>query len=146
MTYRKLAEHWKVTEQAARQRVRRGKFQKRTNNLGAAEYLLDLDAPIPEPRGKAREGRSGTFTPADTPNTESPLRATLEALEGHVATLKEQLAKAEALAADRSKEVALERERVADLTSQILRLTSELIEARKVETPAPRSWWQRLTG
>lgn len=146
MTYRKLAKHWKVTEQAARQRVRRGNFQKRLNNLGAAEYLMDTDAPIPEPRGKTKDGRSENSTPPNTPDTESSVRASLEALEGHIATLKEQLIKAEALATERSNEVALERERVADLTSQLLKLTTELIEARKAPQPDTRSWWQKLVG
>jgi hypothetical protein len=41
----------------------------------------------------------------------------------------------------------VERERVADLTAQLLRITSELLDARKAEA-APRrlSWWHRLTG
>lgn len=146
LTYRKLATHWNMSPEAARQRIRRGNFQKRTNNFGISEVLVDTDGPLPEPRRRAHSGHSGTTIPPNTPDTESPLRASLEALEGHVASLKEQLAKTEALAADRSKEVALERERVADLTSQLLRLTSELIETRKIEAPASRSWWQRLVG
>ena len=41
--------------------------------------------------------------------------------------LKDQLAKTEALATDRGREVAVERERVADLTAQLLRITGELM-------------------
>lgn len=122
-------------------------------NEGQTEVLVDTSAPVRKPRPPRAGGQTRTDTPANTPDTESPLRASVEALEGHVATLKDQLAKAEAhaaemrtLAADRSKEVAIERERVADLTSQLLRITQELLTARKVEVPVQRSWWQRLVG
>lgn len=144
LTYRQLAAHWKTTPEAARARSRRGNYQRRTNNLGAVEILVDTDAPIPEARQKAQDGQTRTATPSNTPDTGTPPPATAEALgaiaalEGHVATLKDQLAKAEA-------STAAERERVADLTAQLLRLTGELLEARKVEAPR-RSWWQRLVG
>lgn len=141
MTYPALADLWKMSPEAARTRARRGNYQRRVGNDGQAEVLVDTSAPIP----KARKPRSGgqTRTPAlpDTPDKETPSAATakaLEALEGHVATLKEQLAKAETA-------TATERERVADLTAQLLRLTNELLDARKAPPP-PRSWWQRLVG
>ena len=148
LTYRQLADHWKTTPEAARARSRRGNYQRRTNNLGAVEILVDTDAPVSEPRQKAQDGQSRSATLLHTPDAETPSPATakaLEALEAHVATLKDQLAKAEALAADRGREVAVERERVADLTSQILKLSLELLDARKADV-RPRSWWQRLTG
>jgi Tfp pilus assembly protein FimV len=140
LDYRELAAHWQIGPDAARARVRRGNFKRRTNNFGEVEVLMDMDAPIPRPR-KAQDGQTRTATPTNTPNAETASAATakaLEALEGHVATLKEQLAKAETA-------TATERERVADLTAQLMRLTTELLDARKAPPP-PRSWWQRLVG
>lgn len=146
MTYPQLAEHWQMSQDAARTRARRGRYQRRVGNGGQAEILVDSSAPLP----KARKPRSGeqtrTITPPDTTDKETPPQAALEALEGHITTLKDQLAKAEALASERGREVAVERERVADLTAQLLRLTSELLDARKAEAAPRRSWWQRLTG
>lgn len=144
-TYRQLADHWKTTPEAARARSRRGNYQRRTNNLGATEILVDTDAPIPEGRQKAQDGQSRSATPPTTPDAETPPQAALVALEGHIATLRDQLAKAEALAAERGQEAAAEREKVADLTTQLLRITSELLEVRKAEA-RPRSWWARLVG
>jgi len=139
MTYRQLADHWKTTPEAARARSRRGNYQRRTNNVGATEILVDTAAPVPEARQKAQDGQSRAATRPDTPDTETPPRAALEALEGHVATLKEQLAKAEAA-------TAAEREHVADLTAQLLKITADLLDARKSEATRPRGWWARLVG
>lgn len=141
LDYRELATHWGIGPDAARARVRRGNFKRRTNNFGEVEVLVDTDAPIQRPRKRGQGGQTGTATPPNTPDAEAASAATakaLEALEGHVATLKEQLAKAEAA-------TTTERERVADLTAQLLKLTAELLEARKAPLP-PRSWWQRLVG
>jgi hypothetical protein len=150
LDYNALAAHWQVGPEAARARVRRGRFQRRTNNLGAVEVLLDTDAPIPQPRRKAQDGQTGTATPSDTPNAETPSAATvtaLEALQGHIDTLKAELAKAEAIAAERGQEVAAAREQVATLTSQMLRITADLAEARKLEAARQGGgWWRRLTG
>lgn len=145
LDYRELAAHWQIGPEAARARVRRGNFTRRTNNFGEVEVLVDTDAPIPPPRKRGQDGQTGTSTPSHTPDTGTPPAATAEALgaiaalEGHVTTLKEQLAKAEAA-------TAAERERVADLTAQLLRITADLLDARKAEAAPRRSWWQRLTG
>lgn len=149
LSYRQLGELWKTTPEAARARARRGRFPRRTNNVGAVEILVDTDAPVPESRGKAQGGQTRTATLPNTPGEEAASATTakaLEALEGHVATLLDQLAKAEALASDRGREVAAERERVADLTAQLLRLTADLLDARKAESAPRLSWWQRLVG
>lgn len=143
LSYRQLADLWSTTPEAARARARRGRFQRRTTNTGVVEIQVDTDAPVPEARQKALDGQNRASTPSDTPNTQTPSTASvraLEALESHIGTLKDQLAKAEATA-------ATERERVADLTAQLLKITVELLEARKTaEAPPPRSWWQRLVG
>lgn len=139
LTYRQLSDHWKTTPEAARARSRRGNYQRRTNNLGATEVLVDTDAPVPEGRQKAQGGQTRSVTPSDTPDAETPPRIALEALERHITTLKEQLAKAEAA-------TAVERERVADLTAQLLKITADLMDARKSEANGTRGWWRRLVG
>jgi hypothetical protein len=139
LDYHALAAHWQVGPEAARARVRRGRFQRRTNNLGAVEVLLDTSAPIPPPRKKHQDGQTGTATPSDTPDAETPSRTALEALEGHIATLKEQLVRAEAA-------TAAERQRTADLTAELLKITADLLAARQAAEARPRSWWQRLAG
>lgn len=140
LTYRQLAEHWKTTPEAARARSRRGNYQRRTNNLGATEILVDTDAPVPEGRQKAQDGQTRSAPPLDTPDAETPPQIVLEALEDHITTLKGQLAKAEAA-------TIVERERVADLTAQLLKITTDLLKAQ--ESAAARqsgSWWRRLVG
>lgn len=156
LDYRQLGELWQMSPEAARTRARRGRFPRRVGNQGQAEVLVDTDAPVRRPRPPRAGGQSQTTTPVTTPDTESPSAATakaLDALQGHIDTLKAELAKAEALAAERGHERDVirqerdaERDRVADLTSQLLRITSDLAEARKVEAARPRSWWQRLVG
>jgi hypothetical protein len=153
LDYRQLGELWKMSPEAARTRARRGNYQRRVGNQGQAEVLVDLDAPVRRPRPPRSGGQSQTTSPLPTPDAATPPAATAEALgaiaalEAHVVTLKAALAQAEALASDRGREVAVERERVADLTAQLLRLTTELLDARKPAEAAPRrSWWQRLTG
>jgi hypothetical protein len=148
LNYTQLAGHWHMSPEAARTRARRGRFQRRTGNGGQTEVLIDTDAPAPRVRPPRSGGQSRANLPPPTPATETPPTATtmaLEALQGHIDTLKAELAKAEALAAERGQEVADERAKVADITSQLLKITTELLEARKAEA-RPRSWWQRLTG
>lgn len=149
LNYNALAQLWEMSPEAARTRARRGRFQRRVGNDGQAEVLVDTAAPIRKPRPPRSGGQSRTAATLPAPDTESPSASAataLEALEGHVATLRDQLSKAEALATERGREVAVERERVADLTAQLLKLTGELLDARKAEAAPRRSWWQRLTG
>lgn len=148
LSYHQLAEHWKMSVEAARTRARRGRFQRRTSNDGQTEVLVDLAAPIRKPRPPRSGGQTRSATPLDTPDAESPSAATiavLEALQAHVVTLKAEIAKADARADQFRQERDAERERLADLTSQLLRITTDLAEARKIEGQ-PRSLWRRLVG
>lgn len=138
LTYPALAELWQMSQEAARTRARRGRYQRRVGNGGQAEILVDTSAPLPKARPPRSGGQSRSATPPTTPDAETPPQAALAALEGHIATLKEQLVRAEAA-------TAAERERTATLTTELLRITSELLEVRKAEA-RPRSWWQRLAG
>jgi hypothetical protein len=149
LSYHQLAEHWKMSVEAARTRARRGRFQRRTSNDGQTEVLVDLAAPIRKPRPPRSGGQIRGEPPPSVPSKESPsatLETALKAIQEHVVTLKAEIAKAEARADQFREERDTERERVADLTSQLLRITTNLAEARKVEVASPRGWWRRLIG
>lgn len=149
LSYHQLAEHWKMSVEAARTRARRGRFQRRTSNDGQTEVLVDLAAPIRKPRPPRSGGQTRGEPPPSVPSKEN-LSATLEtalkAIQEHAVTLKAEIAKAEARADQFREERDTERERVADLTSQLLRITTNLAEARKVEVASPRGWWRKLVG
>lgn len=147
LTYPALADLWKMSPEAARTRARRGNYQRRVGNDGQAEVLVDTSAPVRKARPPRAGGQSRTIGSLTAPDTESPSAATvtaLEALQAHVDTLKAEIAKAETRADQFRQERDAERERLADLTSQLLRITADLAEARKPE--AAQSWWQRLVG
>lgn len=152
-TYPALAQHWGMSQDAARTRARRGHYPRRVNNQGQAEVLVDSSALPLRVRPPRAGGQSQTAATLPAPATESPPTATAEALgaiaalEAHVATLKDQLTQAEARADKYEHQIDAERERVADLVAQVLRLTRELLDAKKEEqNQLPRSWWQRLVG
>src|SRR4029078_6504358 len=67
--------------------------------------------------------------PVERPD-EQGTTALIAALEQHVATLKEDLAKAQTLAAERDLDAYRERERIADLTTQLLTFAGEAMAAR----------------
>ena len=148
-TYPQLAQLWEMSQDAARTRARRGRFPRRVNNRGQTEVQVDSSAPpmrVRPPRSGRQTQTGATLT---APDTESPSAATVEALEalqGHIDTLRGEIAKAEARADQLRQERDAERERVATLTSEMLRITADLAEARKVEAARPRSWWQRMVG
>lgn len=156
LTYRQLAKHWKTTPEAARARSRRGNYQRRTTNVGTVEILVDTDAPVPEGRQRTQDEQVRGDVPPYMVNAESHSVLTgtaLNAIQEHVATLKAEIAKAEARAEQLQRERDdirdkwdAERDRVADLTTQLLRITVDLAEAQKAEATRPRSWWQRLVG
>jgi len=135
LSYRQLAQHWGISSEASRARAKRGHWQRRTNNAGVAEVLIDTDAPAPEARRARTGGQTPTSGGTSAPDAEAAPQAALAALEAHIATLKDQLVKAEGLA-------AAERDRMADLTAQLLRITAELMAART----ASRPWWRRMAG
>jgi hypothetical protein len=149
LTYPALAELWKMSQEAARTRARRGNYQRRVGNAGQAEVLVDTAAPAPKARPPRSAGQTQTAAPLPAPVNETQPAATtaaIDALQGHIDTLKAELAKAEALAADRGQEVATERARVADLTAQLLKITADLMDVQKAQAARSRSWWQRLVG
>lgn len=148
LDYRELAAHWGIGPDAARARVRRGNFTRRTNNFGEVEVLVDTDAPIQRPRKRGQDEQTGTSTP-DTETASQVTAAALSALQSHITDLKAQIAKADAQTDTLRLELVAERDRVATLTAELLRRTGEMLDAKvkaEAEAARPRGWWARLVG
>lgn len=132
LTYVELAERLGISVDGARMKVKRAGWKKTKGNDGAVRVTVEESELIPSER---------------SPNVKAtfPDQATeqVRALEGHIATLREQvehlqqqLGKADAMAAS-------ERARVEDLTAQLLKLTGEMMALHQAQA---RPWWRRLTG
>ena len=122
LTYAELAERLGISADGARMKVKRAKWTKMRGNDGAVRVLVpDHELSAPEP-----------VMPAFPDQAAEQVRT----LEAHIATLTEQLAKAESRA-------DAEREKVADLTAQLLRLTTDMMALQQAQA---RPWWRRLAG
>jgi hypothetical protein len=144
VSYAELAEHLGISPEAARQKAIRARWQRLRGEDGKARVLVDVEAAAAahRPRPVERPDEQGTT-------------ALIAALEQHVATLKEELAKAQTLAAERDLDAYRERERIADLTTQLLTFAGEAMAARALRrqgemlrangpSPPSRHWWQRF--
>lgn len=122
LTYAELAERLGISADGARMKVKRAKWTKMRGNDGAVRVLVpDHELSAPEP-----------VMPAFPDQAAEQVRT----LEAHIATLTEQLAKAESRA-------DAEREKVADLTAQLLKITTDMMALQQAQA---RPWWRRLTG
>jgi hypothetical protein len=172
-TYSDLGERLNISSEAVRQKAIRHRWPRRTANDGKTQIRVDLQdvvATLPQRRSKQS---SDTGPLPDAPPSEI---RTIEALESHIATLKDMVAKAEALAgqyrdradgehqraqAERAKAEA-ERDRADGLAAQIHELLAEKtlagdkgveLDQRVEELRAivhrminRPPWWRRLVG
>jgi hypothetical protein len=147
VSYAELAEHLGISPEAARQKSIRARWERHLGDDGKARVLVDLDEAAAAHRPR----------PVDRPDEQATTAAAIATLEQHVATLKEELAKAQTLAAERDLDAYRERERIADLTTQLLTFAGEAMAARALRGQAgivpvernpadPDRWWQRLGG
>lgn len=122
LTYAELAERLGISVDGARMKVKRQRWPKAKGNDGAVRVTIEEAELIPSER---------------SPNVRSTfpdhVAEQVRTLEAHISTLREQLQKAEAMA-------ATERARVEDMTASMLRLTGQMMELQA------RPWWKRLTG
>ncbi len=94
LTYRELAQALDISAEAARLKAVRGRWPRQRGNDGKARILVDLEA-----EKAAHTPRRRPAKHLDEHLDEHPdERRTFEALQAHIATLKEAVAKAEALA------------------------------------------------
>jgi hypothetical protein len=132
LTYVELAERLGISVDGARMKVKRAGWKKTKGNDGAVRVNVEESELIPSERSP---NVKGTFPDHTTEQ--------VRALEGHIVSLREQvehlqqqLGRAEATAAS-------ERERVADLTAQLLKLTADMMALHQAQA---RPWWRRLAG
>lgn len=133
LTYAELAERLGISADGARMKVKRAKWTKMRGNDGAVRVLVpDHELSAPEP-----------VMPAFPDQAAEQVRT----LEAHILTLKEQVSGMSAQIAQERGRADEEREKVADLTAQLLRLTGEMMDLQRArEAEKLRAWWRRLVG
>ena len=145
VSYAELGEHLGISPEAARQKAIRARWQRQRGDDGKARIFVDLEEAAAAHRPR----------PVERPDEQGTTAAVIAALEQHVATLKEELAKAQTLAHERDLDAYRERERIGDLTTQLLTFAGEAMAARALRNQiemqragdVPRDhqpWWQRF--
>lgn len=136
LTYAELAERLGISVDGARMKVKRQKWPKTKGNDGAVRVIVEEAELAPNERSL-----NVRTTFPEQPNEQ------VRTLEAHIATLKEQLQKAETMAATERAKAEQERERVADLTAQLLNLTADMMGLQQAhQAERQRPWWRRLAG
>jgi hypothetical protein len=146
LTYREAAQRLGSNIEAVRQRAIRCRWPRTLGNDKRARIQIPEGLTNPAQEGNDmgfREGadrgsRKGNERAYDRPN-EGPF---IKALEGHVATLKEQLAAAEARNAQHVADLAAERQR----TDKAIAAFENLALRLEAMAAAKRPWWRRLVG
>ncbi len=141
LTYLELAQALDISAEAARQKAIRGRWPRQRGNDGKARILVDLEA------------EKAAHTPRRRPDKHLNERRTSGALEAHIGTLKEAVAKAEALGEQHRQEAETASKRVdhlvAELVEMSMRMSEQTAVADKVRAEfdayRARPWWRRLT-
>jgi hypothetical protein len=139
LTYREAAARLGSNIEAIRQRAIRCRWPRVLGNDKRARVQIPEGVTSPLREGNDRPPRTADERAYDGP-LEGPL---IKALEAHVATLKEQLAGAEARIAEQAADLAAEK---AQTTKAIAAFASlaERLDALAAERARP--WWRRLAG
>lgn len=140
LTYAELAERLGVSIDGARMRVKRARWPKVKGNDGAMRVTVEESELAPAERSPNVSPEFG-----EQPNEQAA--ELVRTLEDHIATLKSQaalmlahLAKAESMMEEERAKADQERERVADLTAQLNKMATDMVEWQR------RPWWRRLAG
>jgi hypothetical protein len=144
LKYSDLANALGITPEAARQKAIRGRWRRQRGNDGKALVLVDLEA--------ERASHVSRKRPDEHLAGRLDERRTIEALESHIATLKGDIAKGEALAEQRRGDFEAERKRLDDMVAELVALSKLLAEQSaaadnaRAELAAYRTlpWWRRL--
>jgi len=157
LTYEQAAERLNTTPEAVRQKAIRGRWQRTVGNDKRARIRLPDGWPDAVRTPNEQANKRGVRTPSGRVSDASLIRA----LEAHAATLKEQLAGAEARiekliaqlatqgeqhAGERAElvaQIAAERAR-AEKAIEAFSALAEPLEALAAERAKP--WWRRLAG
>ena len=144
LTYIQLGERFGISPEAARQKAIRGRWKRIPGNDGKTLVEVDLASVAPPVSlSEAPETKRKPSKPRAVrdPYEQDKDAQTIQALNGHLNTLKQQLERAELSAAEGRKEVALERERVAELTAQIIKLTEQMLALK-----SKQGLWAKIFG
>lgn len=150
LTYAELAERLGVSVDGARMKAKRAGWPKVKGNDGTMRVTVE-EAEI-TPNERAPNVREEIAEQANEHVIERvrSLKAHIESLKGQLASMTDQVTKAEASAAQERVRADAERERVADLTAELLKVTRDMMalqEARQAEEARrSRPWWRRLAG
>jgi len=165
LTYRQLADRLGLSLDAARARVRRGKWLKITDNHGIIRVSVPVDALItPNVQGEQLPKQSEPTTP-NSPPTDGVNAELMNTLCLAVTTLQRELDRRAEEAAHDKEELSRLRDDNADLRARLAVAESLLIERENPtdrvnvegeqvsdvqvnvrEERPPRTWWQRLLG
>jgi len=124
LTYRELAQGLDISTEAARQKAIRGRWPRQRGNDGKARILVDLEA--------EKAAQAPRRSPGKHLNEQPDERRTFEALEAHIATLKEFVAKAEALGEQRRAEAETAGKRVDHLLAELVGMSMRMAEQTAV--------------
>jgi hypothetical protein len=131
LTYGEAAERLNVSPHAVRARATRMGWRRQLGNDGRARILVALQPRAPDDQPLI--SHSSSARKAVDPAIVDTLKEHNGALEGHVATLKADVEKVEAL-------LASERER----TAQAIAAFQSLAERLEAIAEARRPWWRHL--
>lgn len=122
LTYRQLGEIWNISPEAARVRCRRANYQRRTNENGTAEVLVDVDELASRPyRGSQVNVNWTAAAPTEENVSDEIALRTIYELEAQAATLSNDLSRTEAQLEAMRRHLAAEREQVSHLMTALLR-------------------------
>lgn len=146
LTYTDLAKVLGITPEAARQKAIRGHWRRRRGTDGEALVLVDL--------GAEKASHAPRKRPNDHLAGRPDERRKIETLECHIATLKDNIAKAKALTERQRGEVHAARQRVDNMVAELAALSklmaeqSAAVDNARAELMARRSWpwWKRIAG
>src|SRR5262249_2171329 len=120
----------------------RGRWQRQRGNDGKARILVDLEA------------EKAAHTPRKRPNEHPDEPHTFEGLQAQIATLKEAVAKAEAVGEQYRQEADMAGKRVDHLITELVEMSMRMSEQTAVadrvraefDSYRARPWWRRLAG
>jgi chromosome segregation ATPase len=120
-------------------------------NVASMKHSSSFSAPLPR-SSLATSVSTRRRRPHEHPDEHPDERRTFEALEAHIATLKEAVAKAEALAEQRRQEAETSSKRVYHLVAELVEMSMRMAEQTAVadkvraefDACRVRPWWRRL--
>jgi chromosome segregation ATPase len=136
LTYSELGAALGITAEAVRQKAIRARWPRQRDNMGKAQVLVDVEdvrATLKPPRERVSDTRDERVSDA----------CVIEALQEHIATLKEAVAKAEAAGEQRREECEAARKQVdamvAELAEMARRMADQAAAMDKVRGEANRT-------